>query len=156
MIWYTGLVTESKRKPNILCSICASPIYRRPGVLQVSKGVAYCGLRCYGKSCRKELPCTVCGTPILSGANKKTCSQACANTNRTGIKYTGARPRDKVFTVRRLKIRMLEIRGGICERCNFSIHQVLEVHHKDRNSNNNDLQNLELICPNCHASEHYL
>ena len=27
----------------------------------------------------------------------------------------------------------------------------LEVHHKDGNKNNNILDNLELLCPNCHA-----
>jgi 5-methylcytosine-specific restriction endonuclease McrA len=27
----------------------------------------------------------------------------------------------------------------------------LELHHKDGNSLNNDLVNLELLCPNCHA-----
>jgi predicted HNH restriction endonuclease len=32
----------------------------------------------------------------------------------------------------------------------------LNVHHKDWNHENNDLGNLELLCPNCHSEEHYL
>jgi hypothetical protein len=27
----------------------------------------------------------------------------------------------------------------------------LELHHKDGNSSNNNIENLELLCPNCHA-----
>jgi len=54
------------------------------------------------------------------------------------------------------KMQLLELRGGVCERCGYSKREILHVHHKDRNRNNNDLKNLELICPNCHYEEHYL
>ncbi|MBI2551090.1 HNH endonuclease [Candidatus Uhrbacteria bacterium] len=30
------------------------------------------------------------------------------------------------------------------------------MHHKDRNREHNQLENLELICPNCHYEEHFL
>lgn len=48
------------------------------------------------------------------------------------------------------------MRGKECERCEFNIPEILQVHHKDRDRNNNTLENLELICPNCHCKEHYL
>ena len=38
---------------------------------------------------------------------------------------------------------------GITEWNNKKI--VLELEHKDGNSENNDLVNLELLCPNCHS-----
>lgn len=42
-----------------------------------------------------------------------------------------------------------------CNRCGYdSIPEILEVHHKDHNHNNNEVDNLELLCPNCHAIEH--
>ncbi len=149
-------MSEYIRKPNSLCKICGKPVYRRPGVLQKSGGVAYCGQVCYGKSTRKEKPCVVCGSPILAGENKKTCNRACANRNRAGIHYTGKRLKDNVVTQRRLKERLFSLRGKKCERCGFSVYQVLEIHHQDRDRNNNTLGNLEIICPNCHAKEHYL
>lgn len=103
------------------------------------------------------MPCSVCKKPILAGLNKKTCSRSCANTHRLGIKYKLGRPRkDKVASERALKIRLLENRGIVCERCGYNKKEILHVHHKDRNRNNNDLENLELICPNCHYEEHYL
>ena len=47
-------------------------------------------------------------------------------------------------------------RGEKCERCGYAVYQILQVHHIDRNRNDNSLDNLELLCPNCHAKEHYL
>ncbi len=138
------------------CAICQKPIYRRPGVLELSMGKAYCGLACYGISQRKEKPCVVCKMPILASKNAITCSRACSNKYRTGIKYKIGRPRDKVVQERAQKIRLIESRGGKCERCGYSKVAILHVHHRDRNRNNNDLTNLELICPNCHYEEHYL
>ena len=113
-------------------------------------------MACYGISCRKEKPCIICGKPILSGANKKTCSRSCANKHRAGIKYKLNRPRDKVKSYQALKIRLLKVKGGNCERCGYNKYEILQVHHKDRNRFNNELDNLELICPNCHFEEHYL
>lgn len=114
-------------------------------------------MRCYGISCRKEVPCVVCGRPILAGLNKKTCSRACANKHRAGIKYKIGRPlKDKVVTQRALKLRLLKTRGMCCERCGYEKYEILQVHHKDGNSRNNHMNNLELICPNCHYEEHLL
>jgi hypothetical protein len=47
------------------------------------------------------------------------------------------------------------IRGHSCERCGqkewLDTPIPLEVHHKDGDSLNNEMDNLELLCPNCHA-----
>ena len=151
------MVEFYKRKPNVLCIICKTGVYRRPAELQVSKGKAYCGQRCYGVAIRKEVPCLMCSMPILASRHSKTCSRACANKYRTGIKYKLGRPlKDKVKNQRSLKIRLIAQRGMKCERCGYSKLEILHVHHRDRNRKNNDLGNLELICPNCHYEEHYL
>jgi 5-methylcytosine-specific restriction endonuclease McrA len=43
----------------------------------------------------------------------------------------------------------------ICQRCGLSKWQglsaPLELHHRDGNRNNNNLSNLQILCPNCHA-----
>ncbi len=31
---------------------------------------------------------------------------------------------------------------------------ILVVHHKDKNRENNTIENLEVLCPNCHAIRH--
>lgn len=145
------------RTPNVKCKICGKGVYRRPIELQISKGNAFCNQRCYGLSTRKENPCAVCKKPILASKHAQTCSRACANTYRAGIKYKLGRPlKDKVQNQRALKIRLIKERGVRCERCGYAKLEILHVHHKDRNRKNNELENLELICPNCHYEEHYL
>ena len=52
------------------------------------------------------------------------------------------------------------IRGRRCENCLtnewLGMEIPLEVHHKDGDSLNNSIENLELLCPNCHAlTENY-
>ena len=64
-------------------------------------------------------------------------------------------PRNKVKSQRMLKLRLLQARGKACERCGYSKYEILQVHHKDRDRSNNELGNLELICPNCHYERHY-
>ena len=147
---------QYERKPNIKCFVCGEDIYRRPKEIEKTEGRAFCNRACYGIFCRKEKPCTVCGKPILANLHKKTCSRACANVQRVGIKYRVGSPNDKVKSQQALKVRLLRERGERCQRCGYSKPEILQVHHRDRNRNHNVLANLELICPNCHCEEHYL
>jgi 5-methylcytosine-specific restriction endonuclease McrA len=45
--------------------------------------------------------------------------------------------------------------GYKCNRCGFDNKKILLVHHKDRNRKNNNVDNLEVLCKNCHSLEHY-
>ena len=125
-------------------------------MMQKNRGRVFCSMSCYGMASRKETPCVVCGNLILASKHKKTCSRSCANKNRAEIKYGMSSPKDKVRSQRALKIRLLDIRGNSCGRCDYSKFEILQIHHKDRDRTNNDLANLELICPNCHYEEHLL
>lgn len=50
---------------------------------------------------------------------------------------------------------LINLRGHQCECCKNTewLNQkiILEVHHKDGDHLNNELDNLELLCPNCHS-----
>ncbi len=145
------------RTPNTKCLVCNIAVYRRPSWLVKTNGRAFCSVICHGQFLKREHPCLICKTPILSSKNKVTCSRACANIHRSGIRYKSNLPRkDRVKNARALKLRLLSLGKHKCERCDYSKIEVLQVHHKDRNRNNNDLSNLELICPNCHYEEHFL
>lgn len=147
------------RRPNCTCTICGKPIYRRPAEIERSGGRVYCSQACFGKSCRKLAQCPVCGKEILARAYRKTCSRECANRGRTGIKYKQAdRPsRDRVRDNRALRRRLIEARGPRCQRCGYADVNILVVHHIVRRSDGgrDDLENLELICPNRHAEAHF-
>jgi Zn finger protein HypA/HybF involved in hydrogenase expression len=146
-----------KRKPNCNCKICNKQIYKRPLQITENGGNVFCSNACYGIACRKEIPCVICGKLILGSLHKKTCSRTCSNKNRAGIKYKlNDQRKDKVKSQQSLKIRLLKVRGFECERCGYKKYEILQIHHKDRDRGNNNLDNLELICPNCHYEEHFL
>lgn len=50
---------------------------------------------------------------------------------------------------------LVDLRGHKCEQCGnitWNNQKIpLEIHHLDGNHLNNDLNNLQLLCPNCHA-----
>ena len=144
------------RHHNTSCKQCGTSIYRRPNQILRNDGNVFCSQTCSAISQRREVPCLVCSAPILSGLNKKTCSRSCANIHRSGIKYGTGAIKDKVKSQRALKLRIVNIRGGTCERCGYNKVEILQIHHKDRNRANNEPNNLELICPNCHCEEHFV
>lgn len=56
-----------------------------------------------------------------------------------------------------LKKYLMEIHDNKCQKCGWSeehpiTHKIpLEVHHLDGDCTNNNLENLQLLCPNCHS-----
>ena len=52
--------------------------------------------------------------------------------------------------------RAMEQYGEQCQNCHYNEYvQILQVHHIDKNRDNNDLSNLKVLCPNCHELAHY-
>lgn len=147
------------RKPNCTCKVCGKEFFRKPSQLGRGSGATYCSQACYAKSCQRPVPCVICGKEILGSRHAKTCSRACANKNRAGIKYKGGggHRKDKVKWVQGLKQRLIAQRGTACGRCGFPNTKILVVHHIVRrcDGGGDELDNLELICPNCHAEVHY-
>ncbi len=141
-----------ERKPNTTCSMCKKTIYRRP--IQIKSGNVYCSSLCCGKHQRISRVCTVCGKTYFG--IKRTCSRECANKSRTGISYTRTRPSDKANKSKILKEKIAHEHGGVCGRCGEKNYAILQVHHKhERHRGGADiLDNLELLCPNCHMSHH--
>jgi len=147
------------RHPNTECATCQKSIYKRPSQITRNDGKVYCSKECFGKSCRKEVKCLVCENMILGGRHSKTCSRACANKNRTGVKYKklGAPRKDKAKTSKILRQRLIELRGPKCEECPYDNLNVLQPHHiiERCNGGTDDIENLKLLCPNCHCTKHY-
>jgi len=42
-----------------------------------------------------------------------------------------------------------------CDECGYNFIEVLEVHHVDFDHSNDRLDNLQILCPNCHREIHY-
>lgn len=83
-----------------------------------------------------------------------TCSVGCANTYfRTGSNNPNYKESMTVGTYRK---RTLDLKGRKCNRCSYQENEhALVIHHIDRNRDNNIFSNLEVLCANCHAIEHW-
>lgn len=59
---------------------------------------------------------------------------------------------------RQKKVKYILLKGGVCTSCGLSEWMgkpiPLELHHKDFNHYNNSLDNLQILCANCHMQAH--
>lgn len=137
-------------------------------------GVAYAP-KCHGrKFCKKEchkpkevdVVCDFCHKPFKrkksllkkSKSGFRFCDRACKDKGQTiGSNLQKMRPRhyaDGRSSYRDIAKRGLPIE---CNRCGWKeVPGVLKVHHRDRNRDNNKIENLEILCPNCHDIEHFV
>lgn len=94
--------------------------------------------------------CPICGTlfkPQRQSDTKVCCSYSCANTHFRSGKNN---PNFKGGTQYRRVIGS----GSQCADCGESRPYLLMVHHVDGDRKNNDLHNLEIVCPTHHAMRH--
>ena len=98
--------------------------------------------------------CPVCDSKFsfFEREPRATCSYSCSNTlfrsgkdNPNWIEGGGA-----------YRVKALAYYLPICTRCNYSENiAAIVVHHKDRDRSNSTMENLEVLCANCHAIEHW-
>jgi 5-methylcytosine-specific restriction endonuclease McrA len=143
-----------KRRGTVLkCETCGREFYVPPCRERLGV-VRYCSLKCrdfsgkknpmYGKKLSKESI-----RKSVSHPNRKFFKPGKDNPNfvRFGDDFIGTTK--NWWQKNKIK------KGGKCERCGFSNMGILIVHHKDRNKRNNRPNNIEILCPNCHALEHF-
>jgi Zn finger protein HypA/HybF involved in hydrogenase expression len=76
------------------------------------------------------------------------------NRRKLSIYYLGSR---NYITSHKLKLKLIEegVKKHQCERCLLTEWMgdivPIELHHIDGNRNNNKLDNLQILCPNCHS-----
>jgi len=141
------------RKTNCKCCICQKLIYRRPSQLNINK--VYCSVKCSGIDQRKIKICPICSIEFTG--SKKTCSRGCSNKNRIGNIYDGKNSNNKYIRGKKIKEKLALNNNGLCYECGNDNYNILHVHHKLEkcNGGGDDLNNLILLCPNCHYTHHY-
>lgn len=129
---------------RIFCSRECSNNYRKilAGTLKIC---AHCGKQIFKYN--KEISKSKTGNVY--------CSRSCsaANNNKLFKKWKN-HPSYRNGASRYRQLKLDSVESPKCERCGFDNIIALEVHHKDRNRENNDLSNLEVLCCNCHTLEH--
>jgi hypothetical protein len=153
--------TRSAHKPCINCGV----LLRTPP----SKGRKFCGRACrydwQSKHRRKERTetCKNCGNVLefRPSLKRKFCNRQCTNAYRKASSKPKADGRIVVVrkngTLKWQRKFARELYDNKCSRCGYSsIPEILQVHHKDSNPRNQDEENIELLCPNCHEAHHFL
>ena len=142
---------------NIECVVCGAEFKIKLYRWSTAK---YCSNTCKSKAMTHPgsgfVACVICGKMHRRRAAhmgyRHTCSLRCR-----GLADRTESPASKDFsssTRRWLKRRKML---NCCGRCGYDDHPgILVIHHTDRDRTNNDIGNLEVLCPNCHALEHYL
>lgn len=114
------------RQPNSECAYCFKQFYRSPSKRKTKSGLVFC--------CRKhkDLAQKLNGRKEIHPSHYGT---------GTGL-----------YNYRK---RALEFYGSVCDSCGYSKYEkLLEVHHIDKDRNNNKLTNLRVLCIRCHLEQH--
>ena len=143
------------RTLNDKCPACETPVYRRP-----CERIRFCSSKCFeSKRYRKKnTSCQQCGVLLKPGAGSsaKFCSKSCSNRSRVGIKYDGTQPKSKTVNHSRARVALIERDGDECKICGLCPVWMgkplrLQIDHVDGDRSSNGLDNLRLLCPNCHT-----
>lgn len=133
-LWCNTIIPYEKRLNNIYCS-------------------RSCRTTSLNTKREKLVSTCLCGQPTKPGV--KYCSTSCRDNTRIEKCLKRAISNETFHNRTWLKNYLIDIRGHACETCStthwLSNPIPLELHHKDGKANNNNLDNLQLICPNCHA-----
>lgn len=111
--------------------------------------------RLFPKRVRKKRFCSYCGN-LLNYDNHKYCSLDCQMAlRRKNIDLMIENGNYHTKSHRVLREYLIRFRGQRCESCGLMEWLQkpisLEVEHMDGNSENNRLDNVKLLCPNCHS-----
>lgn len=106
--------------------------------------------------------CKTCGKEFSTYTeNQNFCSSECYNVYRTQLKIDFWLKGDEIYNTQYMplfiKNYLFKIHNSKCQKCgwgNINKHTnkvPLQIHHIDGDCTNNSEDNLELLCPNCHA-----
>ena len=152
-----------KEKTKRYCLVCGKEL--------IGKKTSYCSIECRKKNYKTETTskhCELCGKEYVGRSNRKFCSIECANEAQKD-KIIKLFLENNYFNNGNIKIPNI-IRNFLykksnfrCEVCGYEGYNlktgntILQIHHIDGNSKNNSPDNLQVICPNCHAkTENYM
>lgn len=114
---------------NVSCANCGKEIYRNASQQANSKsGLFFCSMKC------KASAQTIGGIKEIMPSHY-------------GMAVSAYTYREKLLR---------STTNKKCALCGYAnIVEILHVHHIDCNRSNNELDNLQLVCPNCHEELHF-
>lgn len=145
------------------CEICGKVVWKKPSKLKIYPRT-FCSRRCQGKGISPTLgqmhECAECGKEVYrsrahfakSKSGRVFCTRNCStiyrNKRRTGKSHPNWTGSD--YRKEALGHYGAACMGAACPVENPSAY-MLDVHHRDGDRKNNNLENLEVLCVWCHA-----
>lgn len=140
------------RKPNIKCSVCETPIYRRPNEIK-KFSIFTCSPECRKLLTDQKIKiCPTCKVDFKPSSKKsKFCSRSCSNKSRKGSAYLKQGFSNK--SQRRLAILKEAFAFESCMVVGCTYNKVYEIHRflPGRKGGEYIIGNMFAICPNHHA-----
>jgi hypothetical protein len=117
---------KAKKIPNVSCATCSKPFYKTESKKKLSKS----GLFFCTRACKDE-------------------AQKIGGIDALQLPHYGSSKNYRRIAKSNLPNK--------CANCGYDKHtEILEVHHIDRDHDNNTLENLIILCPTCHQVDHFL
>lgn len=148
---------------EVECGFCGAKVQKKEKHIKyaTNKGqtVFYCSLKCVSSKKGTTLEsCFTCSKDITRTTSAKTrsksgrfyCSKHCATIQNNKTYRSG--PNNPNW-IHGLRVRNQKP-GDACEGCGDLRYFLLLTHHKDKNRQNNNPNNWEKICYNCHVLRH--
>lgn len=104
----------------------------------------------------KIVKCAYCGKEIYRNVSQLEksisgyyyCSTTCGNLHKNQLREEAGEWSNSISSYR---IRAMKKYPHKCAVCGYDEEErILQVHHKDGNRKNNNIENLVILCPNCH------
>jgi hypothetical protein len=112
-------------------------------------------LDCLPFQSKSAFPKCLCCGKSLDRMRRKYCSNACQGKVRVSETWKAITATSIDVSPETLRKHIIQQRGERCERCCLSKWQgspiPVDLHHIDGNNENNAVENLSLLCKNCHA-----
>ena len=149
-------------KVEKICQECGGVFKQSPHHKKQKK---FCSRACSSKSRRIIKNCKYCNKQIVNRHNKKYCDNVCQNAYQQAdiVKRWLAGELDATGNCVNLAIAtavrryLLDMAGNACSACGWDKVNPrtgkcpLQIDHVDGDASNNHIDNLRVLCPNCHS-----
>jgi endogenous inhibitor of DNA gyrase (YacG/DUF329 family) len=158
---FTDKSGQNRIGVKLICPIC-----NKQYISRIDKQLKFCSRKCYGYSNQKRvlLVCSYCRKEFYRTLSKLKnakheiffCCRQCKDIGQKTIKeiqpaHYGTADKTKKYREKFIKQNRL-----ICTRCGYKEFTCsVQIHHIDKDRNNDNIDNLVSLCANCHLALHF-